>query len=103
MANVEKALVTAVVITAASEFLDGIEEYLIGLGASGYTVTNADGRGKHGPRKGGALTMGNVRIESLLPHALAEKLLEHVSHTYTGRELTAYAHEVRAVPKAHFE
>lgn len=55
-----KKLVT-IVTEAVLE--DRICEALPGLGASGYTVVNARGRGSRGVRDAGWSSSGNIRIE----------------------------------------
>ena len=101
-APIETARVKLVTIIASSEMFDGIIEQLKAVGATGYTLLNADGRGFHGPKRAGLLTTGNVRIETLLRPAVAHKLLEHLAREYADRALTAYSHDVDAIPREHF-
>ena len=100
-APVETAKVTLVTIVAAGELLDGLKEYLSAAGTSGYTVSRADGRGLHGPRKAGFLDIGNVRIETLLPSAAAQTLLGMLAREYADRDVIAFSHNVEAIPRTH--
>ena len=45
---------------------------------------------------------GNVRVESLLRAADAQSLFADLSSAYAGQPLTAFAHDVDAIPAAHF-
>jgi hypothetical protein len=71
-------------------------------GVSGYTVTRANGRGLHGPRKFGIVDGANVRIEILVTAPCAKKLVELLVARYEGDPLTAYVQEVDALPQSHF-
>lgn len=53
------------------------------LGASGFTVTDVDGRGSREARTG--IMIGNAKtrkVEFVVPEAVAVSILEHVSHHY---------------------
>jgi nitrogen regulatory protein P-II len=101
-APIETAKIKVVTIIASSEMFDGIEAHLKAVGASGYTVVNAEGRGFHGSKRTGIFTTGNVRIETLLRPANAHRLLEHLATAYADRALTAYSQDVEAIPADHF-
>ena len=101
-APTETAKVKLVAIIAAAELLDGLEELVKSCGATGYTLSRPDGRGKHGASKRGLLDPGNVRIEVLLRPAAAQALLQHLTRDYAGRALTAFSHDVEAIPFEHF-
>jgi nitrogen regulatory protein PII len=92
-----------VTIIASLEFVDRLAETLRSLGARGYTMTDARGRGLHGPRGFTFFDAGNARIETVVPPAVADKILEHIVKDYRGDEIIAFAHDVEAVPRAHFE
>jgi nitrogen regulatory protein PII len=92
-----------VTIIASSEFVDRLAETLRSLGARGYTMTDARGRGVHGPRGLSFFDAGNARIETIVPAAVADKILEHIVKDYAGDEIIAFSHDVDAVPKAHFD
>jgi nitrogen regulatory protein PII len=101
--TIESAKVKLVTIIAGEELLDGLEELLKAIGTSGWTVGRADGRGQHGPRRSGFIAFANVRIETLLRQADAQRLLERLVHAYSGRELLAFSQDVEAIPRGHFE
>jgi hypothetical protein len=71
-------------------------------GVTGYTVTRAEGRGLHGPRKFGLFDGANVRIEVLVTAPWREKITEMLLANYEGDPLTAFAQEVEALPGNHF-
>jgi nitrogen regulatory protein PII len=100
--TVDTVRVKLVTIVAATEMSDGIEDYLKAHGASGYTLISAQGRGVHGRQRTGLFTMGNTRIETLLPPAAADELLAHLAKQYAGRALTAFSQDVDAIPREHF-
>jgi len=52
------------------------------LGAHGYTVIEARGRGHAGERDGSWSPYGNIRMEVVCETAVAEKIAEHVRATY---------------------
>ena len=79
MLNADRKLVT--IITEAvleNELCD----FLIDLGASGYTVTNARGSGSRGVRSAGWSPSSNVRIEVVCSDELAAKIAKEVSERY---------------------
>jgi nitrogen regulatory protein PII len=57
-------------------------EELIQLGASGYTVTNARGRGSRGVRDAGWSSSGNIRIEVVCDKGIAEKIAARLRDKY---------------------
>jgi nitrogen regulatory protein PII len=57
-------------------------EELIQLGASGYTVTNARGRGSRGIRDAGWSSSGNIRIEVVCDTGIAEKIAARLRDKY---------------------
>lgn len=100
-APVQTAKLTLVTMVAPTELLDEIEACLKGLGAHGYTLVQAEGRGLHGVRRRGFLVdIGNVRIETLLSQVEAEKLLGQIARDY-GERVVAFTQEVQALPRQH--
>lgn len=53
------------------------------LGAHGYTVTAARGRGAHGVRDASWGPSANVRIEVICEAAVAEQIAAHVRFSYS--------------------
>lgn len=74
-----KKLIT-IVTEAALE--DRICEALPGLGATGYTVVNARGRGSRGVRDAGWSSSGNIRIEVVCKADTAEKIVSVLRERY---------------------
>lgn len=52
------------------------------LGASGYTIVNARGRGSRGVRDGDWSSNSNIRIEVVCDAELAERISLHLKDTY---------------------
>jgi nitrogen regulatory protein PII len=99
---VDTARMKLVTIIGSSELQDRFERDLRRLGASGYTISKVDGRGRHGPRTRGMFDVGNVRLETIVSPEIAETLLAHLSREAETTELVAFAQDVEAVPRKHF-
>jgi len=52
------------------------------LGASGYTITNARGRGHRGVREAGWEADSNIRVEVVCDEETARRLARHLQETY---------------------
>lgn len=52
------------------------------LGAPGYTITNARGKGAQGVRDASWGASANIRVEVLCSQAVAEKITAHIEETY---------------------
>lgn len=52
------------------------------LGATGYTITNARGRGSRGVRSGAWEANSNIRVEVLCGETLATELMAYMRKTY---------------------
>lgn len=57
-------------------------ESLEDLGAVGYTVTNARGKGSRGVRDAGWSTSSNVRVEVVCSDDVAERIAKHLQGKY---------------------
>ncbi len=57
-------------------------ESLEDLGAVGYTVTNARGKGSRGVRDAGWSTSSNVRVEVVCSDDVAKRIAEHLQRKY---------------------
>lgn len=72
------------VITVVAEAI--LEDSLVGdirrLGATGYTISDVRGWGKHGNRRGDWRQGGNIRIEVLGSEALCAAIAEHLRQNY---------------------
>lgn len=60
------------------ELCESLEE----LGAAGYTVTNARGKGSRGVRDAGWSTSSNVRVEVVCSDDVAQQIAAHLRSTY---------------------
>ena len=61
------------------------------------------GGGAPGAHRASFLDRGNVRFDTLVTAALAQKILELVVTQFAEQEIVAYAHDVEAVPADHFK
>ncbi len=72
-----------VTVVGESVIMDDIAKEGLALGATGYTMTDANGEGSRGTRNvlvsSGAKTQ---KVEFVVPTEVAERILKHVSHTY---------------------
>lgn len=72
-----------VTVVGESVIMDDIAREGIGLGATGYTLTDAAGQGSRSTRNvivtSGAKTQ---KVEFVVPMEVAERILKHVSHSY---------------------
>ncbi len=59
-----------------------VEADLTRLGAQGWTATPVRGRGDHGSREGHWENDGNVRLEVVCSHELAERIATHLHERY---------------------
>ena len=75
----ERNLVTVVTEAVLEKPLT---QELDALGASGYTVTDARGRGSRGTRRSAWRESSNIRIEVLCSATLADKLLALLREKY---------------------
>jgi nitrogen regulatory protein P-II 2 len=75
-----------------------ITHELSGLGATGFTVV--EGRGEGSRALHAAEIPGiNVRIETIIPPEVADRILQHLSRTYfADYEVIAYVSDVLVLP-----
>lgn len=75
-----KRKIVTIVTEAAieSQLLKDLED----LKATGYTITDARGKGSRGVRNAGWETSGNIRIEVICDTALADKIANYVKDKY---------------------
>lgn len=73
-----------VLLTIISETLleDLLLDEITELGARGYTVSDARGRGTHGKRAGRWTQGGNIRIEVIGNPELCERIVKRLQATY---------------------
>jgi len=79
MSELKKTMLTIFAESALeNQICDAADE----SGASGYTVTNARGKGDTGRRKGSWDYDGNIRIEIVCSKDTAEKIKLHLQEKY---------------------
>ena len=61
---------------------DILIDEIMALGAKGYTISEARGRGTHGVRTGKWTAGGNIRIEVLGDNALCTKIVQRLQAEY---------------------
>ena len=87
-----RKLLTIITETALEHSLEADLER---LGAHGYTITNARGRGAHGKRNAGWDQSGNIRIEVICDESTAETIALYMKeHYYSNYAMIMFQHEV---------
>ena len=93
MQAVYRQLVT--IITEAvleSELTRQLEQ----LGARGYTITEARGKGSRGVRDAGWDEVRNIRIEVICEEVVAEAIMDHLqAHYYDNFAMVIFSSEIR--------
>ncbi len=69
-------------ILSESVLEDILIDEIVALGAKGYTISEARGRGTHGLRTGKWSAGGNIRIEVIGDAALCARIVEHLQRVY---------------------
>jgi len=86
-----------VTLVAEGILADRIFEDILRLGATGYTVTEAEGRGSRGVRASD-WEGKNIKVETLVKPEVADKILECLAEKYFKHfAVVAYAHDVEVV------
>ena len=73
---------TLLVIISETVLEDTLIDEISDLGAKGYTITDARGRGTHGTRAGRWTQGGNIRIEVIGNAQLCGRIVERLQRTY---------------------
>ncbi|MFZ5474981.1 MAG: P-II family nitrogen regulator [Pseudomonadota bacterium] len=73
-----------VLLTILSEAVleDTLIDEITELGATGYTITDARGRGAHGLRSGKWSASGNIRIEVIGDEDLCQRIAQRLKENY---------------------
>lgn len=75
-----------------------IAELLPTLGATGYTIVNARGRGSRGAREAGWSTNSNIRIEVICDQETADRIAEHLrEHYYRDYAMVLFLSDVEVL------
>lgn len=100
MPTIRRKLVT--IITEAvleSELLEALDA----LGVSGYTVTNARGRGSRGIRDAGWTSSSNIRIEVICSEELAVRITAYLHENfYSHYAMVVYESDVNVLREGKF-
>lgn len=68
------------------------------LGARGYTITNARGKGHRGLRDAGWSSDSNIRIEIISSEQVIDKVAEYLNDTYYGNyAMMLYTSDVKVL------
>ena len=80
-----------------------LAELLPTLGATGYTIVNARGRGSRGAREAGWSTNSNIRIEVICEPATADRIAEHLrEHYYRNYAMVLFLSDVEVLRPEKF-
>lgn len=86
-----------VTVVAEAIIADRLQEELLKCGASGYTTTEADGKGSRGVRASD-WEGKNRKIEAVVRPEVADRIFELLAKKYFPHyAVIAYAHEVEVV------
>ncbi len=78
--DTEQRRLLTIVTEAALE--TALTEAIRELGATGYTITDARGRGSRGVRDAGWKTSSNIRVEVICEAATADAIAEYLRENY---------------------
>lgn len=93
MTATDKRVVLTIITESALE--SSLLEDLVRMGAQGYTVTDARGRGSRGVRDAQWDEAANIRIEVVCARPLAQELFAHLRDSYyDDYAMIAFMHEV---------
>jgi hypothetical protein len=73
---------TLLTIISEAVLEDTLIDEITGLGAKGYTIVDARGRGSHGTRSGRWTQGGNIRIDVVGNAVLCGRIIERLQSTY---------------------
>ena len=80
-----------------------IAELLPTLGATGYTIVNARGRGSRGAREAGWSTNSNIRIEVICEPETAQRIAEYLrEHYYRDYAMVLFLSDVEVLRPEKF-
>lgn len=100
MTGEQRTLLT-IITEAALE--NDLADVLPRLGANGYTIVNARGRGSRGVRDAGWTSDSNIRVEVICDPATAERITEHLrEHYYRDYAMVLYLSDVAVLRPEKF-
>ncbi|MCB4795929.1 transcriptional regulator [Pseudomonas sp. NP21570] len=99
--NAHNRTLLTVICEAALEHK--LEADLKNLGAPGWTLSDARGRGSRGVRSAGWDTDGNIRLEVICSREIAERIAEHLqARYYENFAMVCYLAEVEVLRPEKF-
>lgn len=100
MTGEQRTLLT-IITEAALE--NDLTDVLPRLGANGYTIVNARGRGSRGVRDAGWTSDSNIRVEVICDPATAERITAHLrEHYYRDYAMVLYLSDVAVLRPEKF-
>ena len=100
MSTIRRKLVTIITEAALENELLG---QLESLGVSGYTITNARGKGSRGIRDAGWTSSSNIRIEVICSKELAAEITRHLHENYYKHyAMVVYENDVSVLREGKF-
>jgi hypothetical protein len=86
---------TLVTVISESTLEKEISRELDTLGASGYTITDARGRGSRGKRSSKWAHSGNIRVEIVCDRPLGDRIMQRLRDKYyENYAMILFSHEV---------
>ncbi len=84
----DKSINTLLVITTEAVIEDLIVKDVLHLGASGYTIVEAHGKGDRGARSCEMFSTSNIRMEIAGSYELVKTIKEHIAKNYANNYAT---------------
>jgi len=100
--HLDTAKLKLVTVIGSDSLSETLASTLRELGATGYTTARAEGWGAHGQSRFGLVQWGNVRVDALVSHEVARKILARITVLSTSERVIAFMTDAEAVPSAHF-
>jgi nitrogen regulatory protein PII len=94
------SLKIAVLVTIIGETVlqDRIIKLLQDLGVTGYTISQAQGAGRHGSRRGDMVGYNtNIEIKTIVPQEVSESIFSGLAEYQSNHALIAFRQNVEAL------
>jgi nitrogen regulatory protein PII len=92
-----------VTIVTESLIRDPLVQLLGDMGAHGWTLRDVQGSGSQGERLGDIAEFGNIKVEVIVPPAVAEQLLDRLQREFFPRcAMVAYTSDIQVLRPAKF-
>ncbi len=94
---------TLVTVVAESALEKDLTRELDALGVSGYTITDARGRGSRGKRSSNWAHSGNIRVEIVCDQPLSQQLMQRLRDKYYDNyAMILFSHQVAVLRPEKF-